>query len=224
MKPIREWNPEKLNLVHPSTEKERQIKSFIDYVSNLTAFNEYAYAGHIFPVCAGEECGKDTYGIQALKEAINASVPEMMRLFVERLNQSKEERAKKVIRNYALSAAIAVEPIPVVDSILLAPVQIAMVIHEGKIYGKKITKSVAGALINTIGLSFIGNELFLMLVGFFPGVKQALGPSIAFSLTWVSGLIVNELFASGNLNPTKEQLKQLSQKYKDELKNARNQT
>ena len=213
-----------MDLLHPSAEKAWQIKSFIDYVSSLPAFIEYAYAGHIFPVCAGEEWGKDTYGIQALRESINASVPEMLGLLVDRINKSKEERSKKIIRNYALSAAtVAVEPIPIVDSILLAPVQIAMVIHQGKIYGIKVTKTVASGLINTLGLSFIGHELFLILVGFFPGMKQVLGPSIAFSLTWVSGLIVNELFASGNLNPTKEQLKQLSQKYKGELKKAKQQ-
>lgn len=224
MKPIREWDPKKLNILHPSTEKERQIKSFVDYVSGLPAFNEYAYAGRIFPVCAGEEWGKDTYGIQDLKEAINDSVPEMLGLLVTRINQTKEERAKKVIRNYSLSAAtVAIEPIPIVDSILLAPVQIAMVIHLGRIYGVKVTKSVAGGLVNTIGLSFLGNELFLILVGFFPGVKQILGPSIAFSLTWTSGLIINELFENGNLNPTKDQLKRLSQKYKGELKKAKQQ-
>lgn len=224
MKPIREWDPEQINLQNPKTEKERQIKSFIDYVSDLPTFSEYAYARHIFPICAGENWGEETYGIPELKQAINDSVPEMLRLLVDRINLSKDERAKTVIRNYALSAAgVALEPIPIVDSFLLAPVQIAMVIHLGKIHGKKITKSIASGLVNTIGLAFIGNELFLLIVGFFPGIKQVIGPSVAFSLTWVSGLIINELFASNNLNPTKEQLKMLAKKYKSELKNAKNQ-
>lgn len=48
-----------------------------------------------------------------------------------------------------------------------------------------------------------------------------IGPSIAFSLTYVSGLIINDLFSSGNINPTKEQLQELSQKYKGELKKAK---
>lgn len=222
MKPIREWNPETLNLKHPTTEKEIQIKSFIDYVSGLPTFKEYAYLGHVYPVCAGEEWGKDTYGIDVLKQAINNNVPEMLRLVLERENLSKEEKAKKIIRNYALSAAtIAVEPIPVVDSVLLAPVQVAMVLHLGKIYGQKITKTAAQGIINTIGLSFIGNVLFMTLAGFFPGVKQIIGPSVAFSLTYVSGLIINDLFSSGNINPTKEQLQELSQKYKGELKKAK---
>ena len=224
MKPVREWNPAQVNLQNPKTEKDRQIKSFIDYVSDLPIFSEYAYAGHIFPICAGGNWGEETYGIQALKQAINESVPEMLRLLVDRINLSKDERAKTVIRNYALSAAgVAVEPIPIIDSILLAPIQIAMVIHLGKIYGKKITKSIAGGLVNTVGLAFIGNQLFLLIVGFFPGIKQIIGPSVAFSLTWVSGLIINELFASNNLSPTKEQLKALTKKYKNELKNSKNQ-
>ncbi len=73
MKPVREWDPQKLNLQHPSTEKEKQIISFIEYVSNLSIFSEYAYAGHIFPVCAGENWGEDTYGMDKLKTAINSN-------------------------------------------------------------------------------------------------------------------------------------------------------
>lgn len=37
MKPVREWNPAQLNLKNPATEKERQIKSFIQYVSDFPA-------------------------------------------------------------------------------------------------------------------------------------------------------------------------------------------
>lgn len=221
-KPSKIWDPDNLNLEHPTTEKERQIKSYIDYVSGLDAFNEYAYAGRIFPVCAGESWGDQTYGIENLQKAISDSVPEVLRLILERERGNRMERAETVIRNYALSAAgIAVEPVPIVDSVLLAPVQIAMVVHLGKIYGKTITKSLAKGLVNTIGLSFVGNELFLLLVGFFPGIKQTLGPAIAYSLTRVSGLIVNELFANNNLNPTKDQLKTLTQKYKKELKKSK---
>lgn len=96
-----------------------------------------------------------------------------------------------------------------------------MVIHIGKIHEIKITKGIAGGLVSAIGLSFLGNILFISLVSFFPGIKQLLGPAIAYSLTYTSGLIVNELFSTGNLNPTKEQLRELAEKYKGELKDAK---
>lgn len=222
MKPVRMWDPENLNLENPSTEKEKQIKSYVDYVSSLPIFNEYAYAKHIFPVSAGEFLGDKVYGIDELGKAINKNVPEMLRLIIEREQISKEEKVKKIINYYSIAAGgAAIQPIPIIDSFILAPIQIAMVIHIGKVYGIKITKSVAGGLVNTLGLSLIGNYLFVFLVSLFPGIKQVIGPAVAYSLTYTSGLIVNELFATGNLSPTKEQLEVLSQKYKKELKEAK---
>ena len=222
MKPSKIWDPKNLDLNNPTTEKEKQIRSYVDYVSSLPIFCEYGYAKHIFPVSAGEYDGDQTYGIDRLGNAINKNIPEMLRLIFEREQLSKEEKVKKIISYYAVAAGgAAIQPIPIIDSFILAPIQIAMVIHIGKIYGVRITKSVAGGIVNTLGLSLLGNYLFIIIVSFFPGIKQVIGPAIAYSLTFTSGLIVNELFSTGNLNPTKEQLEALTQKYKGELKAAK---
>ena len=45
--------------------------------------------------------------------------------------------------------------------------------------------------------------------------------SIAFSLTYTSGLITKELLLTNNLNPTKQELKILSKKYKEEAIKAK---
>lgn len=53
---------------------------------------------------------------------------------------SPEENAEEVIKSAALlSGAIAVEPIPFADMLLITPVQAKMVLHIGKIYGFEIT-------------------------------------------------------------------------------------
>lgn len=222
MKPVRVWDPENLNLDHPSNEKERYIKSYIDYLSTLPTFSSYGYLGRIIPVSAGEYTGDLTYGIDKLKKQINDNIPDMLKLIIEREHISKEEKINKIINYYSFAAgSAAIQPIPLIDSAFLAPIQVAMVIHIGKIHKIKITKGIAGGLVSAIGLSFLGNILFISLVSFFPGIKQLLGPAIAYSLTYTSGLIVNELFSTGNLNPTKEQLRELCEKYKGELKDAK---
>lgn len=53
---------------------------------------------------------------------------------------SEGENAEEVIKSAALlSGAIAVEPIPFADILLITPVQAKMVLHIGKIYGFEIT-------------------------------------------------------------------------------------
>ena len=73
----------------------------------------------------------------------------------------------------------------------------------------------------SIGLSLAGNYIFLTLVSFVPGLKQVLGPAIAYSLTYTSGLIIKELLLTKNLNPTKKELKVLAEKYKEEAAKAK---
>lgn len=223
MKPSREWDPSSLNLDDPKTQKEMNIRGYIDYLSAIPVFSRYAYKEHIFPVSAGEIRGDVTFGIKELQAAINRCVPDILSLMIERETRSREEKAKKIVNYYAMAAAgVAVQPVPVLDSFFIAPIQIAMIIQMGRLHKIAITKSVAGGLVSSIGLSFLGNHIFLNLVSFFPVIKQALGPAIAYSLTYTIGLIINELFAEGNLNPSKEELQQLVHKYKSEAKAAKN--
>lgn len=222
MKPSKIWEPEKLNLINPTTQKEINISGYIEYVSSIPSFSEFSYSNRLFPISVGEYVGDITYGIESLRQGLNDAIPEVLRMVLEREYISRDEKANTIINYYALSCgAAAVEPIPIVDSFIIAPIQIAMIIQLGKIYEISITKTVAGGLIQSLGLSLAGNYLFLTLVGFFPGIKQVLGPAIAYSLTYTSGLIVKELFLTGNLNPSKEQLKELAEKYKSEVKTAK---
>lgn len=96
-----------------------------------------------------------------------------------------------------------------------------MIIHLGKVYDEHISKDIAIGIVNTIGLSLAGNYIFMTLVSFVPGLKQVLGPAIAFSLTYTSGLIVKELLLTKKLNPTKNELKALAEKYKEEAAKAK---
>lgn len=53
---------------------------------------------------------------------------------------STEENVEEVIKSAALlSGAIAVEPVPFADILLITPLQAKMVLHIGKIYGFEIT-------------------------------------------------------------------------------------
>ncbi|GAA5533282.1 DUF697 domain-containing protein [Deinococcus metallilatus] len=65
---------------------------------------------------------------------------------------TREENVEEVIRSAALlSGAIAVEPVPFADILLITPVQAKMVLHIGKIYGFDITPDRAKEIVQELG-------------------------------------------------------------------------
>lgn len=63
-----------------------------------------------------------------------------------------EDNVEQVIKSAAiLSGAIAVEPIPFADILLITPVQAKMVLHIGKIYGFDITPERAAEIAQELG-------------------------------------------------------------------------
>jgi small GTP-binding protein len=221
-KPVREWNPNNFNLSNPTSPKEIYIKSYLDYVSSLPVFSLYSYGKSIFPVSAGETIKDEKYGFDVLRNAINSHIPEVLSLIIDRHSKSKEEKGRAILKYYSTGAgAAALQPIPGMDSFFIAPFQVGMIIHLGKLHNVHITKSVAGALLGSIGLNVIGTHLFMAVVSLVPGVKQVVQPVIAYSLTYTTGLVVNDLFSTGKLNPSEEDIKGLVKKYKDETKKAK---
>jgi len=68
---------------------------------------------------------------------------------------SPEENVEEVIKSAALlSGAIAAEPIPFADMLLITPLQAKMVLHIGKIYGFEITPERAKDIAQELGATF----------------------------------------------------------------------
>jgi small GTP-binding protein len=69
-----------------------------------------------------------------------------------RVAAARRALADRVIRNYCLAKGIAValNPIPVADLLAAASLDVALVVHLGKVYGLPLTRSEAGTLIATI--------------------------------------------------------------------------
>lgn len=67
---------------------------------------------------------------------------------------SPEQNAEEVIRGAALlTGAIAVEPLPFADLLLITPVQLKMVLHIGKIYGFEVSPERAQEIVRELGVT-----------------------------------------------------------------------
>lgn len=67
---------------------------------------------------------------------------------------SRDENVDEVIKSAALlSGAVAIEPIPFADILVITPVQAKMVLHIGKIYGFDITGERAREIVRELGVT-----------------------------------------------------------------------
>ena len=69
-------------------------------------------------------------------------------------DRSREDNVDEVIKSAALlSGAVAIEPIPFADILVITPVQAKMVLHIGKIYGFDITPERAREIVQELGVT-----------------------------------------------------------------------
>lgn len=221
MKPVRNWTPESLNLKTPITEKEKNIRSYMDYVSGLSAFSPLKAKGRIVPVSSGESYNDNQqYGIDELKNKIYEALPDSAKTIFARAAEMKKREALRIIKYYAgcCAGAVAANFTPASDAFILAPIQIAMIIHLGKLNRMHITTGAAAGLLSSIGLSFAGRFTAQVLVSLVPVFKNIVGPGLAFGLTYSMGRAVNELFSKGKLTAKKEEFEEMARKYEKQSK------
>jgi GTP-binding protein Era len=70
----------------------------------------------------------------------------------QRVAMLRREHATRVIRGYCLAkgVAVALNPVPVADLVAAAGLDVALVVHLGKVYGLPLTRREAGRLVATI--------------------------------------------------------------------------
>lgn len=128
----------------------------------------------------------------------------------------RDEAARHVINmaSYAC-AVVAVSPIPFSDAILMLPVQSAMVVTVGHIYGRKVTeadaKSLIAELAATVGLGMLARQGIKAMLPIFGALLTV---PAAFAMNWGIGRVAMEYFRNPKM--PKEQLKKIYEAAKKE--------
>ncbi len=225
MKPVRYWDPNHLNLKTPQDEKEKNIRTYIDYVSSLAVFEKYAIKKRIIPVSAGESYNDpEQYGIEHLKETLYNTLPDAAKTIFSRAAELKNKEARRIIKNYSsvVAAAVGGNFLPGSDALVIAPIQIAMIIHLGKLHNVNVTKTTASGFLASAGMSFTGRFIAQELISFMPIFKNIIGPPLAFGLTYSLGTGINELLGKGKIEATEQEFKKIARKHKVETERAVN--
>ena len=127
------------------------------------------------------------------------------------------ERAARDVVNIAsyACAAVAVSPLPLSDALLMLPIQTAMVMTVGHIYGRRLdqaeAKDLIAELVTLAGASFLIRQGVKALL---PVVGALITIPAAFAANWGIGRVAMEYFKNPGL--TREALRKVYAKAKEE--------
>lgn len=121
------------------------------------------------------------------------------------LNITEDQRKKCHAIIHAASVAAggagaAGAQLPVADNTVIVPAQITMIIALGKVFDLDITKSVASGIIKSAAASFIGRTASQVLVGWIPGVGNAINSATAAGITETIGWMTVKEFSEKSYN------------------------
>ncbi len=126
------------------------------------------------------------------------------------LAEAKRDKTAREVVNMASygCAVVAVSPIPFSDAVLSLPMQSAMVMTVGHIYGRKVTQADAKSLILELGaVAGVGMLARQGIKALLPVVGALLTVPAAFAMNWAIGRVAMEYFKHPGM--PSEQLKKI---------------
>ena len=113
------------------------------------------------------------------------------------MTKKQKSKCKKIIHAASLSAGgigAGVAQIPGADNLAIKPIQIAMITALAGVFDKDLTEAGATAILGNLLASTIGRGISQVLVGWFPGIGNAINATTAAGLTETLGWTVAKQF------------------------------
>lgn len=112
---------------------------------------------------------------------------------------SDTDTIQAIIHTAATAAATAgagLAQLPGSDNAVITPIQISMIIAIAKVHGRELSESSAISLLTTASAGVVGRAVSQALIGWLPGLGNAINATTAFTITEAIGWGVNEMFDS----------------------------
>lgn len=111
---------------------------------------------------------------------------------------SDEEKARAVrelVQVCSVAAgAMTIQPLPLLDTALIAPIQIGLVQGIGKIHGYKLDQKSILEILSTFGASIVAQNLIMAAAKLIPFFGWIFTISMAYALTWAIGEVSDHYF------------------------------
>ena len=112
--------------------------------------------------------------------------------------EDQKTKCNAIIHSAAVAAGgvgTGMAQIPIADNAVITPIQIGMIVALGKVFDQEITDSAAKAIIGGAAAAFAGRGLSQLLVGWIPGVGNAVNAATAAAITEAIGWMAVDNFA-----------------------------
>ena len=93
----------------------------------------------------------------------------------------------------AIGAGLA--QIPCSDNALITPIQLTMTVALGRVFGLELTESAARASLASVAGATVGRAISQVLIGWLPGIGNAVNAGTAAVVTETIGWLLAEDFA-----------------------------
>ena len=118
------------------------------------------------------------------------------------MTPSQKESCHMIIHTASTAAAgvgAGLAQLPLSDHIVLLPIQVSMVVALGKVFDVNLTESAAKGVILTGMAATFGRALSQVLIGWIPGLGNALNAATAAGITEAMGWAIAKRFARGEI-------------------------
>lgn len=133
--------------------------------------------------------------------------------------EARTQAVREVIQVCSIaSAAVCIQPIPVLDSVLITPIQIAMVQAIGRIRGHRLDTRSVVEILSTFGASLVSQNVVLAAAKLIPFAGWALGISMGYALTWAVGEVSDHYFRTGRGTSSAELRAMFEERYQAKKK------
>ena len=116
------------------------------------------------------------------------------------MTDAQKKQCHAIIHTASVAAAgvgAGFAQVPGSDNALITPIQLTMTISLGKVFGKSLSESSAKAALGSVAASTIGRTVSQVLVGWIPGVGNAINASTAAGITESLGWLLAKEFEDG---------------------------
>jgi len=112
--------------------------------------------------------------------------------------EEKAQAVREMIQVCSVAAAaVAVQPFPLIDALLISPVQIALVQAIARIHGYKLDQKSVVEILSAFGAALVTQNLIIAAAKLVPFAGWIVGISMAYALTWAVGEVAEYYFKNG---------------------------
>lgn len=114
----------------------------------------------------------------------------------EGASEAEKTRAvRELVQVCSVAAgAMTIQPMPLLDSALIAPIQIGLVQGIARIHGYKLDKKSVLEILSTFGASIVAQNLIMAAAKLIPFFGWVFTISMAYALTWAIGEVSDHYF------------------------------